>query len=108
MAVLVDLLSWVLLMAGSLFCVTGGIGLIRLPDFFCRVHGASVLDSLGTILLLLGLMLQAGLTLVTLKLILILLFLFLTGPTAMHALARAALHGGMKPDVAADTDEVAP
>jgi multicomponent Na+:H+ antiporter subunit G len=82
-------------LAGSFFCLTGALGLIRLPDFFSRVHGAGVLDSLGTILVLLGLIVQAGLSLVTAKIVLVMAFLLLTGPTAIHALARAALSGGV-------------
>jgi len=95
----VDLISWVLLSAGGFFCVTGGLGLLRLPDYFSRVHGAGVLDGLGLGLVMAGLMLQAGLSLITIKLLLILIFLVLTGPTASHALARAALYGGVKPQL---------
>lgn len=77
-------------MLGSFFCLVGSIGLIRLPDFYSRVHAAGVVDSLGAILILVGLMTQTHDYLVIIKLILILLFLMLTGPTAVHALARAA------------------
>lgn len=97
MAVLVDILSWVLLLAGGAFLVTGGIGLLRLPDFFARLHATGLTDTLGTALTMLGLILQAGLTLVSVKLFLIFAFLFFTGPTATHALAKAALHGGVRP-----------
>lgn len=92
-----DLLSWILLLAGSFFCLTGVIGLLRLPDFFTRVHGAGILDSLGCALILLGLAVQSGLSLTTVKLVLVLILLWVTGPTAVHALARAALRGGVDP-----------
>lgn len=85
-----SILGWVLLLLGSFFCLVGSIGLIRLPDFYARVHAAGVVDSLGAILILLGLMTQTQDYLVIIKLVLILLFLMLTGPTAVHALARAA------------------
>lgn len=97
MNIMIDLLSWVSLMAGSIFLIIGTIGLIRFPDFFTRLHAASVVDTLGFILIMMGLMLQAGLSLVTVKLILIVIFILLTSPTAAHALAKAALHGEVKP-----------
>ena len=97
MSIIIDLLSWVSLVAGSIFLIIGIIGLIRLPDFFTRLHAASVVDTLGCILIMMGLMLQAGLSLVTVKLILIMIFILLTSPTAAHALAKAALHGEVKP-----------
>jgi len=78
------------LILGSFFCLVGSIGLIRLPDFYSRVHAAGVVDSLGAILILLGLMTQTQDIIVIIKLVFILLFLMLTGPTAVHALARTA------------------
>lgn len=87
---LVDLLSWLSLMAGAFFVIVGCAGTLRMPDFYTRLHAAGVTDTLGAGLVLLGLMLQAGLTLVTVKLILIWVFLWFTNPTATHALARAA------------------
>lgn len=84
------ILGWILLLLGSGFCLIGAFGLMRLPDFFSRVHAASIVDSLGAILILLGLMTQTQDILVIIKLLLILLFMMLTGPTAVHALARAA------------------
>ena len=92
-----DLISWVLLLAGAAFSLIGAIGIIRLPDVFTRMHGAGIIDTLGAGLILAGLMVQAGLTMVTVKLILIIAFLFFTNPAATHALARAALSAGVKP-----------
>ncbi len=83
-------LGWILLLLGSGFCLVGAVGLMRLPSFFSRVHAAGIVDSLGAILILLGLMTQTQDILVIIKLLLILLFMMLTGPTAVHALARAA------------------
>jgi multicomponent Na+:H+ antiporter subunit G len=93
----VDLLSFALLMAGSLFALIGGLGLIRLPDFFSRIHGAGITDTMGAGLILTGLMFQSGLSLVTVKLVIILFFMFVTSPTSTHALARSALARGLKP-----------
>lgn len=97
MALIADALSWICLVAGGGFLVIGGLGLLRLPDVFARMHGASIIDTLGLGLILIGLMFQAGWTLITVKLILVLIFVLYTGPTATHALARACLHGGVEP-----------
>lgn len=97
MELVLDALSWVLLAGGSFFAVTGGIGVLRLPDVFSRLHGSGMTDTMGAGLILGGLMLQAGLSLVTVKLVLVLGFLWLTSPVATHALARAALDRGVKP-----------
>lgn len=97
MSLLTDLLSWLFLVTGGLFCVIGTVGLIRMPDFYTRVHAASVVDTLGAFLILIGLMLQAGLTLVAVKLLMIGVLLFFASPTATHALVRAALVRGVEP-----------
>lgn len=97
MSELINALSWACLVAGAVFCVIGTVGLIRMPDFYTRVHAASVTDTAGAGLLLFGMMLQAGLTLVTVKLIIIGLLILFTSPTATHALCKAALTRGLKP-----------
>ncbi|MEM1113215.1 MAG: monovalent cation/H(+) antiporter subunit G [Pseudomonadota bacterium] len=92
-----DALSWVLLSLGGGFILVGGIGALRLPDLYSRLHAASLTDTMASLLIIAGLMLQAGLSLVSLKLLAILAFLLLTGPTASYALANAALQSGLKP-----------
>ena len=99
-----DLTSASLLAAGSIFVLIGAFGLIRLPDFYTRLHAAGITDTLGAELILLGLMFQAGLSLVTVKLILISLFIFFTSPTATHAVANAARVRGLKPMLIPDKD----
>lgn len=101
-AAALDIASWFFLVAGALLAVIGGIGMLRLPDFFTRMHAASVTDTGGMLLILLGLALQAGWSLVTAKLALIALFLLFTSPTATHALANAALRSGLRPRLADD------
>ena len=98
MSLVVEILSWALLVTGATFMLLSALGMIRLPDFFTRLHGASLADTGGAALMLLGMMLQAGFTLVTVKLVLIGVFLFFTSPTATHAVAHAALIGGLSPD----------
>ena len=97
MEVILDILSWACFLVGGLLVITMGVGLVRLPDLFTRMHAAGIGDTLGAGLLLLGMMLQAGLTLNLVKLVLIAFFIFFTSPTATHALAKAALHGGLRP-----------
>jgi multicomponent Na+:H+ antiporter subunit G len=94
---LIDTLSWVLLTLGGFSVLIGGIGALRMPDLYTRMHAASVTDSMGAILVLVGIMLQAGWSLATIKLIAILLFLLLTSPTSSYALASAALLAGKRP-----------
>jgi len=100
-----DILSWVLLSSGGVFCMIGALGLLRMPDFYTRMHAASVIETLGAGLLLLGMMLQAGLTLISVKLLIIGFLLFFTSPTATHALARAAHLRGVEPKLAAQGNE---
>jgi multicomponent Na+:H+ antiporter subunit G len=99
MAIVLNLISWGLLAVGGIMMIIGAIGMIRLPDVFARMHGAGIVDTLGLGAIMAGLMIQGGLTIVTVKLGLIVLFIAFTGPTATHALARAALHGGVTPQV---------
>jgi len=93
-------LSWFFLVAGGLFCVIGAIGMLRMPDFYTRMHASSVIETLGAGLILLGLCLQAGWTLITVKLLMIGVLLLFASPTATHALARAALTRGLQPMLA--------
>lgn len=103
--VLIDILSWALLLGGSAFAIIGGVGLIRLPDVYTRMHGASLTDTMGAGLILAGLMLQAGFTQVTVKLLLILIFLLFTSPASTYALANAAYTGGLQPQLGKTEDE---
>ena len=99
LAGLLDFLSWISLLGGAFFVLTGAIGILRFPDFFTRLHALGVCDTMGVGLTLLGLMLQSGQNLVTVKLLLIFYFVIFTGPAATHALAAAALAAGYKPAV---------
>lgn len=95
-----EIAVWVCLIAGGAFSVIGGIGLVRMPDFYTRSHAASITDTLGAGLILLGLGLHSGLNLITVKLVFIFLFLYITSPTAAHALVKAAYSKGLDaPDI---------
>jgi multicomponent Na+:H+ antiporter subunit G len=96
---LLDIISWVCLLGGGFFCIAGGVGVLRLPDFYSRLHASGVIDTLGAGLILFGLLLQAESFDVGIRLVLIFLFLLFTVPTATHALAKSALHGGHQPEL---------
>ena len=97
MNMVIDVASWLCLAAGGVICIVGGVGLLRMPDFFTRMHAVSVMETLGAGLILSGLALQAGWSLVAAKLMIIGLLIFFTSPTATHALAKAALSRGLEP-----------
>ena len=99
MNAVLDVLTWACLLGGGIFLLVGAIGVLRFPDFYTRLHAVSVCDTMGAGLVLVGLMLQGGLSLVTVKLLLIFYFMIFTGPTAVHALAEAALEGKLQADV---------
>jgi multicomponent Na+:H+ antiporter subunit G len=107
MQFVLDIISWVLLSVGGFFVLIGGIGALRMPNLYTRMHAASVTDTMGAVLVLGGVMVQAGLTLATIKLAAILLFLLITSPTSSYALASAAMIAGIKPDAgrAADREQ---
>lgn len=105
MSTWIDVLSWICLVAGGVFCVIGAVGMLRMPDFYTRMHAASVIDTLGAGLILLGLLLQAGFTLVAVKLVMVGVLIAHVSPAATHALARAALARGLKPMLSNDGDK---
>ena len=106
MSSLLDVLSWIFLLGGGFLGITGALGLFRFPDFYSRLHAASVTDTLCAGLIVSGLLLQATSAMMVFKLLLILLILAYTSPTGAHALAKAALHGGLKP--LTDADDLQP
>ncbi len=95
--IFLDVASFVLLTLGGFFVFVGALGLYRMPDVYTRMHAAGMVDTLGAALMIAGMMLQAGFSLVTLKLLTLLILFFFFSPVATHALARAALHAGVKP-----------
>jgi len=95
--IVADWLSWFFIVSGSFFALVGALGLVRLPDVFSRMHGAGMVDTLGIMMILVGLMFQTSEPIQVLKLVLILVFVIFTSPTSTFALARAAIHGGVNP-----------
>jgi multicomponent Na+:H+ antiporter subunit G len=97
-----EIAAGLFLFAGAFFLLAGAIGMNRMPDLFTRMHAASVGDTLGVSLMLIGMVFLAGFTLVTVKLVFLLAFLLFMGPVASHALAAAALQAGVKPLLASE------
>jgi multicomponent Na+:H+ antiporter subunit G len=88
-----------LLLIGAASVLIGGVGVIRMPDLYTRMHASSLTDTVASLTLLSGLILHSGLTLATFKLFTVLVFVLLTGPTATYALANAAYSSGLQPPV---------
>jgi len=84
--------SAVFLLIGSFLFLSGGVGILRFPDFYTRMHAVGVTDSLATSMILIGLILHNPDFLVDVKLIIILLMTLFISPTASHALANAAMN----------------
>ena len=93
----VTVASWALLLGGSFFLLTGALGMVRLPDVFTRMHAAGMTDTMGAGMIVVGLAVSNGADLITVRLLLILGFLWFTSPIATHAVAKAALSGGLSP-----------
>ena len=91
MVSVVEFISALLLLFGSFLCISGGVGLLRFPDFFSRMHAAGVTDTLATAMIILGLLLIESDWIVDIKLLIILLMTLFISPTASHALAHTAL-----------------
>ena len=105
MTTVLEFLSSLFLLLGGVLCITGGVGLLRMPDFFSRVHAAGVTETLAAPLLLIGLAFRMEWSLDMVKLIMILILVLATNPTATHAMAKATLHGGQRPLVFDDDQD---
>ena len=90
MDLLMNVSSGLLLLIGSFLCLTGGLGILRFPDFYTRMHAVGITDTLATAMILIGLILHNPDFLVDVKLMIILLMTIFISPTASHALANAA------------------
>ncbi|MEM9740755.1 MAG: monovalent cation/H(+) antiporter subunit G [Pseudomonadota bacterium] len=96
-AVVRPLLGGALCLLGATLTLVGTLGVLRFPDFYTRLHAASVTDTAGASFLIIGMALMAPHWLVLMKLVAIWVFLFLTSPTASHAIANAAHVAGLEP-----------
>ena len=105
METVVNLASALCLLVGSFLCLSGGVGLLRFPDFYTRMHAVGVTDTLAAAMILIGLMLLNPAWIVMLKLVLILLLTIFISPVASHALAKAALRNNLEPLTNGDEDK---
>ncbi len=94
---MIDLLGGALLILGAVVVLIGGLGLLRLPDCFSRLHAAGVIDTLGAWLVLLGLLVLSTSVIVAFKVLLLIVLLFFLSPVNSHGLARTALKSGLRP-----------
>lgn len=97
MQIAADVLSGCFLLGGGIFLFISGVGVLRMPDLFTRIHAAGIAETMGAGMVLVGLMLQGGFSLATVKLLIILGFLWFSSPVSSYALARATLAGGQEP-----------
>jgi multicomponent Na+:H+ antiporter subunit G len=97
MSLILDIASILCFVIGTVALITGSLGLLRLPDVYSRIHAAGIIDTAGVGFIVLGMMLQAGLSLTSAKLALIVFFLFFTSPISGHAIAMMAHKFGVEP-----------
>ncbi len=90
MQIFVEIVSSLLIIAGTFFFFVGVVGLIRMPDVFSRMHATTKCDTMGAGLIYFGLIIWQGLTFTTLNILLILVFIWITNPTAAHYIAKSA------------------
>ena len=91
----IDIISTMFLAAGAFIMITGTVGLLKMPDFYTRIHAAGKCDTLGQILIIFGCMIYEGFTFITIKLLLVSAFYLLAGPAGCHALMKAAYVTGV-------------
>ena len=94
---LVTILSGFFIACGIGALLIGSLGLLRLPDVYCRIHAVGMIDTAGASFIILGMIIHEGFTLVSVKLVLIGVFLFFTSPIATHAVAQVAHKSGVVP-----------
>ena len=95
-----DILNWLaagLISLGGILLIIGAIGIVRMPDVYARIHAAGVIDTGGTGLILLGLIVHSGWSLVTVKLIFIGVFMIITSPISGHAITQVAYRNKVTP-----------
>lgn len=83
-------IGWILITIGLLIIICGIIALIRFPDFYTKIHAASLIECSGLPVCLIGLSLQQS-YINSIKLLIIVLLIFILNPVSTHALGRASL-----------------
>jgi multicomponent Na+:H+ antiporter subunit G len=91
------IISIIFIVTGLFFLIVAAVGVIRLPDVFSRSHAVSLTDSLGALLMLVGIALYEELGINTFKILVVLVLVYILNPVIAHATIRAALRAGVKP-----------
>jgi len=94
---MLNTLALIFIVVGLFFMIVGAIGLIRFPDLYTRVHATGKCDTLGEGMMLFGFILYEGMNLVSVKILLLVIFIFVTSPTAVHAILNVAYTRGVEP-----------
>lgn len=97
MSLIENIIGYGMILLGLGLMITGGIGLLRLPDFFSRTHAASKVDTVGIVIALLGITFLGQERIDSGKALIAAILIMLTNPVAAHMLARAAYTSGLKP-----------
>jgi len=92
-----EIIAGIFIFSGCFFIIVASVGIVRLPDFYTRVHPAGKADTMGQILILTGLIIYEGLSLISVKIFFIICFVLIANPTATHALVKSAFISGLKP-----------
>lgn len=108
---MIDIIVAVLLLFGVFFFFAGAVGIIRFPDFYSRLHPAGKLDTMGQLAMMIAMALYTvqeltlGAILTALKILLIIVFVFITSPTATHAIVDAGVRAGLMPWIRPSQEE---
>ncbi|MEX1300342.1 MAG: monovalent cation/H(+) antiporter subunit G [Desulfotignum sp.] len=100
---LINILAGLFLLTGLVFFLGGAVGIMRMPDFYSRLHPAGKLDTLGIFAMVAGLVIynlhhvSLGVVLLSTKMFLIVFFVFLASPTATHSIVDAGMRAGLRP-----------
>jgi multicomponent Na+:H+ antiporter subunit G len=103
MHMMINILSGLFLLTGLVFFLGGAVGIMRMPDFYSRLHPAGKLDTLGIFAMVAGLVIynlhhvSLGVVLLSIKMFLIVFFVFLASPTATHSIVDAGMRAGLRP-----------
>lgn len=95
--IIIHIIAGLFVLAGFFFFTTATIGLLRLPDFYTRLHATGKGDTLAVLYSLIGLAIYNGVNLTSVKIVFIAVFMFLAQPTATHAISKAAFESGVTP-----------
>ena len=92
---MISIIVSILLLSGTLFCLIAALGIVRMPDVYCRMHAATKAGAFGLCLILLALVMAQPGVRVIIQSMMIVGFFYLTAPLASMSIGRASLSLGM-------------